>query len=457
VLDELTIEDAARMLRAGEVSSEEMVAAGYAKADQVDAELGIYLSRFDTTALPAARTADRELREGVDRGPLHGIPIGIKDIMATVEGPTTGQSLVHDHSWFVGRDACVIARLRAAGAIITGKLTTMELAVGLPDASKPFPIPKNPWNPDHWAGGSSSGAASGVAAGVVLGAVGTDTGGSIRMPAAFCGVSGFKPTYGLVPVHGVIPLARSLDHVGPLARSARGCALMLAAMAEAMQVHVDTGSRLNGVRVGIERVHHLAPGAETVAAQVDAVGDVLRALGATVVDVVLDHYPETTIATMLTLSSEGLAQNASGLRERWTDYFAATRTTLALGAVVSGADYVQAQRVRDAARRALHKTFGRVDVVVGPTATMTAPTSDELAGGPTALMSSVFTPFWSGVGNPALAVPMGFASNGLPLSVQIAGRFGQDDLVLRVGEAYQRQTDWHRMRPATLHAYEGTA
>jgi aspartyl-tRNA(Asn)/glutamyl-tRNA(Gln) amidotransferase subunit A len=456
VLAELTIEGAGRRLRAGETSSEELVRAGYAAADSCDEDLGIYLTRFDTSAIDAARTADRELRAGVDRGPLHGIPIGIKDVIATVEGPTTGQSLVQDPTWFVGREGTAVARLRAAGAIVTGKLTTMELAVGLPDASMPFPLPRNPWNRQRWAGGSSSGAASGVAAGVVLGAVGTDTGGSIRMPAAFCGVSGLKPTFGRVAVDGVIPLAASLDHVGPLAGSAWGCHAMLAAMGDGIGP-LPSGTRLEGVRVGVERAHHLGPDSAEVADQIDAVCAVLRSLGASVVDVVLPYFFEATIATMITLSSEGFAFHASGLRQRWPEYAQATRSTLALGAIVSGADYVQAQRVRETARRTVDEVLRDVDVVLAPTATMTAPTFDDLASGPSALMSSVFTPFWSGVGNPALALPMGFAPDGLPMSVQLGGRRGEDELLLRVGVAYQSQTDWHARTPSMLGSTAGGA
>ncbi len=178
-----TIESAAVALRAGEVTSEELVQAMLAGADALDEQLGVYLARFDSQALAAARQADAERAAGVDRGPLHGIPVGIKDIIATDEGPTTCQSLVLPPDWGEQGDGPVLRRLREAGAVIMGKLTTMEFAVGRPDRSKPFPLPCNPWNTERWTGGSSSGSGNGVAAGLMLGALGTDTGGSIRVPS----------------------------------------------------------------------------------------------------------------------------------------------------------------------------------------------------------------------------------------------------------------------------------
>ena len=220
-----TLAGAAAALRAGTVSSVELTLASIERADRFDEQLGTYVCRADGPALEAAKQADAELEAGRDRGPLHGIPVGIKDIVATAGLPTTAQSLVLDRRWGERGDAVVVARLRAAGAVITGKTTTMEFAIGLPDPTKPFPLPRNPWAPDRWAGGSSSGTANGVAAGIFWAGIGTDTGGSIRMPSALCGITGLKPTFGRVPKSGVVPLSWSFDHVGPMARTARDCAL----------------------------------------------------------------------------------------------------------------------------------------------------------------------------------------------------------------------------------------
>src|SRR5882672_6430280 len=172
----LSVKEAAASLRSGEMTSVELTTAVLARADEVDSQIGAYLVRFDDEALATAKQADAELAAGVDRGPLHGIPVGVKDILAAHEGPTTAQSLILDPAWGAGKDAPIVKRLRAAGAVITGKLTTMEFAIGMPDPSKPFPIPRNPWDPGHWTGGSSSGTGNGVAAGAMLGGLGTDTG-----------------------------------------------------------------------------------------------------------------------------------------------------------------------------------------------------------------------------------------------------------------------------------------
>mgnify|MGYP006171894523 CR=1 FL=1 len=207
----LTLSETALALRAGTVTSVGLTEAAIAAADRHDGALGVYLARFDERARAAALRADEELARGLDRGPLHGIPFGVKDTIAVADGPTTAQSLVHDRAWWAGRDAPVVARLRAAGAVITGKTTAMEFGCGLPEEDEPFPFPRNPWRPDLWAGGSSSGSASGVAAGFFTAALGGDTGGSIRMPAAFCGVSGLLPTFGRVPGAGASQvLARQL-------------------------------------------------------------------------------------------------------------------------------------------------------------------------------------------------------------------------------------------------------
>jgi aspartyl-tRNA(Asn)/glutamyl-tRNA(Gln) amidotransferase subunit A len=226
-----TLDQAAAALRDGSSTSVGLTERLLARSDALDPKLGAWQSRFDAAALSRAAEADAELAQGTDLGPLHGLPLAVKDIIATSEGPTTAGSLVLDPEWGAGRDAPVVARLREAGAVIVGKTTTMEFAFGAPDPAKPFPAPRTPWDPNGWAGGSSSGSGAAVGAGLALAALGSDTGGSIRVPAALCGVSGLMPTYGRVPKSGVVPLAYSLDHVGPLALSARDCALLLGALA----------------------------------------------------------------------------------------------------------------------------------------------------------------------------------------------------------------------------------
>ncbi|MER5268923.1 amidase [Actinosynnema sp. NPDC002837] len=455
----LTLTDAAAALRSGEVTSLELTEAAIAAAERADDALGVFLSRFDDEARRAARRADDELAAGTDRGPLHGIPMGIKDIMPTVEGPTTSQSLVFDRDWGDGHEGPVIARLRAAGAVISGKTTTMEFALGLPDQDKPFPLPRNPWDLSTWAGGSSSGSASGVAAGMFYAGMGTDTAGGIRMAAAFNGVSGLMPTFGRVPKSGCLPLGYSLDHIGMIGRSARDCAVVLAAVAGRDESDPDSVDApfavpeqldhdLSGLRIGVVRDGHFPDhGDPATATAFEAALARFEEAGAELVEVSLPYRAEVMTVHQITMTSEGLAYHRPDLHKRWDDYFAATRWMLAQGALVSGADYVQAQRVRRVAQHAVAELFGTVDLVVCPTASMGAPSYADLSGDITALGALIHTGYWDCIGNPVLAVPMGFTASGLPLSLQIAAPAFGEATAVRAGEAFQAITDWHLRVP----------
>ena len=462
-----SIAEAARLLRSRELSSAELTAAVLARADELDPLLGTYLSRFDAPAMAAAEQADRELAGGTDRGPLHGIPLGIKDILATVEGPTTAQSLVLDRRWGAGKDAPVVARLRAAGAVVTGKTTTMEFAIGSPDPAKPFPWPRNPWDPATWPGGSSSGTATGVAAGLFLGGLGTDTGGSIRIPSAFCGVTGLMPTYGRVPKSGCVPLGYSLDHVGPMARTARDCGVMLAAMAGHHPSDPDSVDRpgpdmagqlrssLAGLRIGVVREGHFPDGTDpAVAPAFAAAVGVLGGLGATLVEAALPLYAEMMAVNAVTMLAEALAYHRSTLGPRWGDYGSPTRLFLAQGAFVAGADVVRAQQVLRAVQRRLADTFAAVDLVVMPTLSLGAPRYDQLDRMDD-LFGLMHTPYWNPAGHPVLAVPMGFNDGGLPLSLQLASPPFTEPLLVAVGDAFQGVTDWHRRVPPLVTGWAG--
>jgi aspartyl-tRNA(Asn)/glutamyl-tRNA(Gln) amidotransferase subunit A len=463
----LSITEAAGQIREGSLTSVALTEAVLARADAYDGEIGSYLARFDEQARAAAAQADSDLANGIDRGPLQGIPLGVKDIIAAADGPTTANSLVLDPAWGAGKDAPVVARLKSAGAVITGKLTTMEFAIGAPDPTKPFPLPRNPWDTKTWPGGSSSGTGSGVAAGFFLGGLGTDTGGSIRIPAAFCGVSGLMPTFGRVPKSGCTPLGYSLDHIGPLARSAADCAAMLQVLAgyhasdpdcanvpvPDFSAGVGKGS-LEGMRIGVERAHHSPAGADPATGPCfEASVAALEGLGATVVELVLPFYEEMQAATMVTMGGEALAYHLPDMRTRWSDYFVATRLMVIQGALASSADFVQAQRVRRVAVKALAELFESVDVVVTPTASRGAMAYDEISGGLLEvgeLFEYVHTPYWDAVGNPVLVMPMGFTADGLPLSLQMGGRPLDEATLLAAGDAFQSVTDWHRRVPSLV-------
>jgi aspartyl-tRNA(Asn)/glutamyl-tRNA(Gln) amidotransferase subunit A len=421
-----------------------------------DAALGIFVRRFpDVRAVrdPGSTTAGR---------PLAGLAVAVKDVISTREAPPQGVRLGY------AGDATVVARLRRAGAFIAGKTTTTELALGTPEARPGSVIPRNPWNTAHWAGGSSSGSAIAVAVGAAFGALGTDTAGSIRVPAAYCGVTGLMPTYGRVPVTGVLPLAFSIDRVGPMARTARDCALLLGVIAgrdsadpaSATAAVPDYLAALTGelksLRIGVCGEPAAGQAAtdgpdprlgEAFAGAVSA----LESIGAQLTDITLPYYAELTRASAVIMLSEALAYHLPELRADWARFGRSARTTLATAVLYSAADYVQAQRVRRAGRRALAALFANVDLVVTPTAQRGAPTVADAASGGGSVgwgdYGPICTPYWSIAGCPAISVPMGMSSRGLPLGLQIAGRPFDEATVLRAADAFQQRTEWHRRLP----------
>ncbi len=460
-----TIVDAGRALREHEVSSRELVAAGFAQADRLDAELTVYVERFDETALAAAEQADRDLAAGIDRGPLHGIPIGVKDMILTREAPTTANSLVRNPAWEVRRDASVITRLREAGAVVTGKVSTMEFAFGAVDPGGPFRLPRTPWDTGHWAGGSSSGSGAGVAAGMFLGALGTDTAGSVRLPSAYCGITGHKPTFGLVSQDGMIPLSLSLDAIGPMTRSAADAGLVLQAIAghdprDPHSVDVAIGDRLSpagislrGLRVGVERRNHFSSPDTDPALEpsFDVAVGVLQEAGAVVSEVALPYYDEVVGGVLVQILADVMAYHRALLQEQWSSYQRATRLGFAGGLLFTAGDLAQVQKVRRAVRRLVHAIFGEVDVIVTPTtasaAWPVATDSDAEQIEVARVMASIYTCYWNAIGSPAVSIPMGFGRAGLPLGLQVIGRPFEDTLVLGVADAYQRSTDWHLRVP----------
>ncbi|MCD9198717.1 amidase [Aeromicrobium wangtongii] len=443
-----TITSALADLEAGRTTSVSLVQACLDRADALDDRLGVFLHRDRDQALAAARASDALRAAGHMPRPLEGIPLGIKDIILTADAPTTGQSATRDP--VPTGDAPVVARLRAAGAVMMGKTSTMEFALGFSDPEKPFPTPANPWDTDRWTGGSSSGTGSGIQAGMFLGGLGTDTAGSIRMPAAWCGVSGHKPTYGLVPRTGVLPLAWSLDHVGPLARTAEDCARILAVLAgpddrdrsvrpaatfDLDEVRLAT----RGLRIGLAR-DPMARSTDAVQELVREAADTFAAAGAVVSEVSLPAYDEVNDSVMLGLAAEALDYHHDEVIGRWHDFGRPTRSALLTGALLSGPDYVRTLRVRRHAQRQMARLFADVDLVIGPTATQPAPALDHLDFAE--VVGMLQTHYWDGTGHPALSVPMGQV-DGLPVGLQIIGRPFEDATVLDAGRRWQQLTSHH--------------
>lgn len=460
-----TLHEALRLLDDGTLTSTQLVAESINRATDLE-RLGAFQVRFDNAALAAAADVDARRARGASLGPLAGVPIGVKDLIATDDGPTTGGSLVLDPDWGSAGDGAAMARLRAAGAIVLGKTTTSELGMGSPDVGNPrfagFPVPRNPWGESRWTGGSSAGTAAAIAAGIVPAGLGTDSGGSIRAPAAFCGVTGLKPTYGLVPKDGVVPMGWTTDHVGPMAVSTHDCALLLRILAghspgdpaSSHRTPVDylgalSGS-LSGVRIGVDRMRRIGGDVEhpEQPALFDAAVETLAALGAELVEIELPQYPQLVSAAIVTTLSEALAYHGNDFALRWDDFFPSTRATIGLAAYFTGADYVQAQRLRRVVGEAVAAMFETIDLLAMPTASIVATPYERIdrhfeSGD----FFAVYATYWNMLGNPALSVPIGFTAENLPVGMQLVGpRFG-DAEVLRAGDAYQQVTAWHLREP----------
>ena len=424
----------------------ELLARAHAAQDPVSA----FLAFTDETALEAAAQADRELAAGHDRGPLQGIPLAVKDLLATRDAPTTAGSRVLDPAWGQRDDATVVRKLRTAGAVLLGKLSLHEFAIGWPDPATGIPFARNPWDIARSPGGSSSGTGAAVAAGLILGGLGSDTGGSIRGPAAYCGISGLKPTFGLVSKEGCVPLGYSLDHVGPMARTMRDCALMLHTMAgfdarDACSASVDVPNfpaaldgSFAGVRIGVPREYFFsAPelNVEVANAVEDAIGEMERA-GASVHDVALTHASIARNAQRVIMMGEAYAYHEPDLQSRPELYGRWTRLQMVSGALYSAADYVQAQRVRSLIKQEVVEAMRDLDVLVMPTAIGTAPTFEGYD--PDALLKAPsFMAIWNLTGQPAASICCGFSEAGLPIGMQIVGKRWDEMSVLKAAAVFE--------------------
>jgi aspartyl-tRNA(Asn)/glutamyl-tRNA(Gln) amidotransferase subunit A len=455
-----TIADAAEALRARRVSSVELTRALLARAKASQDTIGAFMTFTEQSALAAAERADAQLADGQDLGPLHGVPLGVKDILATHDAPTTANSHVLDPEWGQRADATSVRKLREAGAVILGKLVLHEFAIGSPDPETGLRFARNPWDPKRLPGGSSSGTGAAVAGGLIFGGLGTDTGGSIRGPAAFCGISGLKPTFGRVSKEGCVPLSYSLDHIGPMARTVRDCALMLRAIAGfdpldpcSLQREVpDYAAALNGsvqgLRIGVPRAYFFdAPELpdEIRDAVLQAIEDLARA-GATVTDVVLPHTAVARITQRVIMLGEAYAYHQADLAQQPEKYGKYTRRQIVQGALYSAADYVQAQRMRSIVKAEVLEAMADLDVLLTPTTVGLAQIFEGYDPESTRRSPS-FMGMWNVTGQPAASVCCGFSREGLPIGMQIIGKPFDEATVLRVGDAYQQLTDWHTRTP----------
>ncbi len=465
----LPIERLASLLAKKKVSAVELTAAVLARIERLNPQLNAYLTVLAAEATAGARWVEREIRRGHHRGPLHGIPISLKDNIWTRGIRTTaGSRLLAD--FVPDRDATVARRLRRAGAILLGKTNLHEFAYGVTTNNAFYGPTHNPWAADHIPGGSSGGSAAGVAAGMCYASLGSDTGGSIRIPAAMCGIVGLKPTFGRVSCAGVVPLARSLDHVGPLARTVADAAIVLCAIAGRDPLDATTLARpvpdylaelrrpLRRLRLGWPREYFFDKLDAEVRRAVEAAARTFEQHGARMEEISLPHIGESVDPSTHIALAEATAfhQSAGYFPVRAPEYSQEVRTRLERGAEVRAVDYLKAFEAQKVVRADFEAAFTRVDAILAPTVPVPAPRigakvvtigSEEETVRAALLRLNRPANF---TGLPAISVPCGFTQKGLPIGLQLIGPAFDEARLLRIAYAYERATEWHKRLPALI-------
>ena len=454
----------AKLVRSKEVSPVEIIDAHLTRIEATEPVLNSYITLLPEEARAAARRAENDIQRGNYIGPLHGIPVSLKDLFSTAGVRTTSGSRIYDT--FVPDEDCTVAvRFRQAGAILLGKLNMHPFAYGATGENADYGHMHNPWDPEMVTGGSSGGSASAAAAGQCTITAGSDTGGSIRIPAALCGIVGLKPTYGLVSRYGMIPLSWSFDHPGPMVRTVEDAALTMNVIAghdtkdvASASVNVPdhttalTGD-VRGLRIGVPREYFEAPLDPQVSQAVrDALG-LLESLGAIVTEVSFPMFTDTQAIGTAILMAEAAAYHRDMLAKDGDKLYPPVRLRLEAGLFVSAADYLRAQQGRSLFNNEVRQLFKEVDLLAGPTEPVTAPKLlatevqvGEHSMGTTPALTQYTRPF-NMTGSPAISIPCGFSDAGLPIALQLAGRPFEEVTVLRAAHAYEQATEWHLRRP----------
>lgn len=479
----LTIKNASELLRKKEISPVELTKTLLERIERTDSKLNSYITTFNDNAIESAKKAENEITSGEYNGPLHGIPIGLKDIFVMKDVPSTCGSKMLEN-FISPYDATVTKKLIDSGAVILGKNNMDEFAMGSSNETSYFGSVKNPWDLERVPGGSSGGSASATAAGLCLGSVGTDTGGSIRQPASLCGIVGMKPTYGRVSRYGMIAFASSLDQAGPLTRSVEDTAIILNAISgvdefDSTSINIkvpdftaNLNGDINGVKIGIPKEYFIdGMDSDVEQALKNAISE-LESLGAEIVEISLPHTKYAVSTYYIIAPSEASSnlarydgvkygyrnQNAKSL----TDMYVKTRSegfgdevkrrimlgTYALSSGYYDAYYLKAQKVRTLIRDDFKSAWKKVDVIVAATSPEVAFKIGEKTDDPLKMyLSDILTIPCNIAGIPGISIPCGFSSEGLPIGLQILGKAFDEETILRVAHAYEQETDWHKKHP----------
>jgi aspartyl-tRNA(Asn)/glutamyl-tRNA(Gln) amidotransferase subunit A len=456
----LTIAEAAKLIAAKKLSPVELTRISLDRVKKLDPTLHSFLLVTEDRAMADAKAAEARMMSAALKSPLDGIPIGHKDIYNTAGIRTTAHSKLLEHN-VPTEDSVVVEKWSKAGAVLMGKLATHEFAIGGPSFDLPWPPARNPWNPDHFTAGSSSGTGAAVAAGLVMGGTGSDTGGSIRGPAALCGIAGIKPTYGLSSRRGVLPLSQTLDHTGPMAWTVQDCALLLQAMAghdpfdpasanrPVANFTADLDKGAKGLRIGVIRHFHEIDNPVSAATKqgIEDALDIFRSQGAEIRDVTLSPMMDYNAPGWLILTAEAYAVHEPWLKERFNDYGELLRDRLAFGALLPASSYVQALRRRRVLCLEMAQAMADLDILITASAPAEAPNINEVPKWAMFEKPNFTMPF-NLTGLPALSLCTGYGLGGLPVSMQIVGKPFAEATVFRAGHAYETATTWRNKRPS---------
>ncbi len=455
--NDLTLAEASTLLHARHTTSQELTGHYFSRIAALDPSLHAFITVTADVARAAARQADEELARGVDRGPLHGIPLVLKDLFDTRDAPTTGGSKIFSER-IPTEDATVVSRLRDGGAVLVGKANMHEWAYGVTNDNPHFGRALNPWDTSRTPGGSSGGSAVAVAARLALGALGTDTGGSIRIPASLCGITGMKPTFGRVSLHGVLPLSWFMDHAGPIAQTAEDCALLLQVIAgydpqDPASVNLPVpdytaalAQPLKGLRIAVPGGYFSAQVNAGVQAAVDRAVQVFGQQGVVLTDKAMPFAEELFQLNRTMLSADAVAVHKERMEKQGADFGQDVMTRLVRGTSVPTPVYVRARRRRAELIRALTIYFDDVDLLITPT---TRSPADRWSQDAVAMSgdATAFTGPFNLAGFPAISIPCGFTSDGLPIGLQLVANRWNEALLLRAAHQYQLVTDWHKRHP----------
>ena len=463
---ELNLTELSRLIGARELSSLEAVSASLTRLEELEGRLNAFITVLREAALAEAKSADEQIARGQYRGPLHGVPVTIKDMFETAGVRTTGGSKILA-GWVPETDAALVERLRAAGAIIIGKTNLDEFGHGGTSTLSHFGPVHNPWDIERIAGGSSGGSAAAVASGIGPLSYGTETGSSVRRPASYCGITGFKPTFGIISRHGSFRGAWSQDHVGLFARSVQDITLGLDPVAgfdlrDPASVHQEKpayaarlDSNVKGLRVGVLR-RFLDEANPEVRQTFDAALDVLARAGCAIVDLDVAELRYAAMTSMMTSSAESAGINSHWFRERHQDFVPHVSRGIAVGMTITASEYLTIQRARYRIREAVRAAYHMVDIIASPTTARVAPLlSEGLKGNGddtrhASYNHSNLLRFPSMLGLPGCSLPCGMSNEGMPIGMQLIGAWFADQTVLNTACAYQSTTDWHTRRPAIV-------